>query len=304
MLHVVCAVLEDADGRVLLAQRLTGQHLAGTWEFPGGKQEHGESQQDALARELDEELGIRLLHAEHWRDVSHAYADREVALHVWRVTTWAGEPYGRLGQEVRWFMRDALENLVIPAANRSLVAALSLPERCLITGDAASDAAFMQHLERALQRGLRLVMLRGERALHLAAHAVSQVHAQGGRVLLNTTPERYAALNVPANGLHLNRHLLMTLKQRPEGVRWVSASCHDARELAQAEALGLDFVLLSPVLPTASHPGEPTLGWERFAELAKECSLPVYALGGVGDDELCLAKRHGAQGVAAIRAWW
>ncbi|MDD2893709.1 MAG: Nudix family hydrolase [Halothiobacillaceae bacterium] len=307
-LHVVCAVIESADGRVLLAQRLDHQHLAGLWEFPGGKLEAGESEFVALARELDEELGICLSAAEHWMDIRHHYADatlgREVVLHVWRVTAWSGEPVGRLGQPLQWVNKSGLHALAVPEANRAIVNALLLPERCLISGDADSAADHFMRLERALAAGLRLVILRGELALSLVDASAARVHAVGGRVLLNTTPEHFQLVGAAADGLHLNRHALMAQATRPAGMRWLSASCHDADELAQAERLGLDFVVLSPVLPTQSHPGAPTLGWARFAELARDHALPVYALGGVGDQDIATAQAHGAQGVAAIRAWW
>jgi len=307
-LHVVCAVIESADGQILLAQRLSSQHLGGLWEFAGGKLEAGESQLEALSRELDEELGIQPTQAEHWMDVRHHYADerlgREVVLHVWRVSAWQGVPVGRLGQPLQWVTKLSLHDFAVPEANRVIVNALVLPERCLITGDADSAEDFMQHLERALAAGLRLVVLRGELALSLVEAVAARIHAAGGRVLFNTTPEHFQAVGAAADGLHLNRHALMALQTRLAGVRWLSASCHDAVELAQAQRLGLDFAVLSPVLPTQSHPGAATLGWARFAELVCDHALPIYALGGVGDAELATAKQHGAQGVAAIRAWW
>ncbi|HES75897.1 MAG TPA: Nudix family hydrolase [bacterium] len=307
-LHVVCAVIASVDGQVLLAQRLSSQHLGGLWEFPGGKLEASESQRDALVRELDEELGIRPTQAEHWMDVRHHYADarlgREVVLHVWRVSAWQGVPVGRLGQPLQWVNKSDLHAFAVPEANRAIVNALVLPERCLITGDADSSDDFFLRLERALAAGLRLVVLRGELALSLVEAATARIHAVGGRVLLNTTPEQFQVVGAAADGLHLNRHALMALEARPAGVQWLSASCHDALELAQAQRLHLDFAVLSPVLPTQSHPGAPTLGWMRFAELVSDHALPIYALGGVGDAEVCTAQEHGAQGVAAIRAWW
>ena len=307
-LHVVCAVIESSDGQILLAQRLNHQHLGGLWEFPGGKLETGESELEALERELDEELGIRPSIAAHWMDVRHHYADarlgREVVLHVWRVRAWGGEPVGRLGQPLQWVEKSSLHDLAVPAANRAIVNALVLPERCLITGDADSAEDFFLYLEQALAAGLRLVVLRGELALSLAEAAAARIHVAGGRVVLNTTPELFLQQGAAADGLHLNRHALMALEARPCGVKWLSASCHDAQELAQAQRLGCDFSVLSPVLPTQSHPGAPTLGWARFAELARDHALPIYALGGVGDADVSKAQAHGGQGVAAIRAWW
>lgn len=301
-LRVVCAVIQHKDGRILIARRLPHQPLGGLWEFPGGKLELGESEQEALERELEEELGLVPTRAEHWMDVRHHYPDKEVVLHVWRVTGWRGEPEGRLGQPLTWSEPWALKERDFPAANLPIVNALSLPQRCLITGEAGSDGDFLVRLERALAAGIRMVILRGERARRLAGESIPLIRAAGGVAILNADPSEAAALG--ADGVHLNRHRLMTLDARPAGLRWVGASCHDASELGQAARLGLDYALLSPVLPTASHPGSEVLGWSRFADLVADHVLPVYALGGVGEEELPVALRHGAQGVAGIRAWW
>ena len=84
----------------------------------------------------------------------------------------------------------------------------------------------------------------------------------------------------------------------------MAASCHGAADLRRAERIGADFAVLSPVLPTASHPGAETLGWARFAELADAARIPVYALGGMNPGHLPQAWRCGAQGIAGIRGLW
>ncbi len=98
---------------------------------------------------------------------------------------------------------------------------------------------------------------------------------------------------------------LARVDRRPLGPeRLVGASCHDAIGLARAAALGLDYALLSPVEPTATHPDAAPLGWRRFAALVDRIPLPIYALGGLDPTDLNTAFRHGAQGVAAIRGLW
>ena len=106
-------------------------------------------------------------------------------------------------------------------------------------------------------------------------------------------------------GLHLNGRRLLTLQARPLGAQvLVGASCHDARELERAQALELDYALLSPVMPTASHPRALPLGWKRFAELVEPVALPVFALGGMTSGHIETAREHGGQGIAAIGALW
>ena len=106
-------------------------------------------------------------------------------------------------------------------------------------------------------------------------------------------------------GVHLPARALSELSERPlpEGVL-VAASCHTLDELRAAEALGCDFVVVGPVRETTSHPGKPGMGWDRFAALREQVSLPIYAIGGLSPDDLAEARRHGAQGIAAIRGFW
>ena len=132
---------------------------------------------------------------------------------------------------------------------------------------------------------------------------VPLVHARGARVLLNGPAELVRELG--ADGLQLSSAALRrcTVRPLPEGY-WLCASCHDAAELAHAVALGADCALLSPVQATASHPGVAPLGWAAFQALTDPCPLPVYALGGLGVEDLETAWHHGAQGIAAIRGLW
>lgn len=95
----------------------------------------------------------------------------------------------------------------------------------------------------------------------------------------------------------------MTARAAPPVGLW-GASCHDRDELARAAALGADFAVLSPVLPTASHPGVPGMGWAAFAELVRGHPLPVYALGGMSEAMNDIAQRHGGHGVALMRGIW
>ncbi|MEV0948653.1 thiamine phosphate synthase [Rhodococcus sp. NPDC049939] len=106
-------------------------------------------------------------------------------------------------------------------------------------------------------------------------------------------------------GVHLKSAQLMATSARPlPADRPVSASCHNAEQLDHAAALGLDFVTLSPVAQTQSHPDASPMGWHRFRDLARACPLPVYALGGMSPNHLAVAVTNGAHGVAGIRGFW
>lgn len=129
VVRVVAAVLFDQQGRVLLAERPAGRHLAGWWEFPGGKVGAGESDAVALVRELREELGIEALPERELLTVCHSYSDRAVQLVFWRVGSFAGEPDGLEGQRLKWVSIDALADERLLEADRPLVAALQLARR-------------------------------------------------------------------------------------------------------------------------------------------------------------------------------
>lgn len=308
-IHVVAAVLEDEAGRVLLAQRRADSHQGGLWEFPGGKVEPGEGAGEALRRELREEIAVEVLAHRPLIRVRHAYADRTVVLDVHRVTAYAGEATGLEGQPLAWVCRGELDRYPMPAADRPIVTAIRLPDTYAITPPDPGDRdAFAASLKSLLRRGHRLVQLRLpglDRAAvePYARGALALCGELGARLLVHRDVELAAA--VGADGVHLTAAQVRSLTERPMPPgRLVAASCHDGEELSRAEALGADFAVLGPVLPTASHPGAPHLGWDRFAALVEAARIPVFALGGMTPALLETAWRQGAQGVAGIRGFW
>lgn len=304
---VACAVLFDAQGRFLLGQRAPGTFYPSYWEFPGGKAEAGETPRQALIRELREELGIEVIAAEPWIVREHVYAHAHVRLHFFRVRRWQGEIHDHVHAALSWQRPDAVAVSPLLPANAPVLAALALPEEYGIThawqiGSQAQLAA----LDRALARGLRLVQIREAGMPELAreafaAEAVARAQKAGARVLINGDCQLARALG--ADGIHLPARQLLGLERRPP-FPLVGASCHDRAELMRAARLGCDFAVLGPVRATASHPGRLGLGWQRFAELAADLPIPVYALGGVGRGDLIAARAAGAHGIAAIRAAW
>jgi len=123
---VVCAIIVNEADQVLVALRAPHQDYGGFWEFPGGKCEPGEALQDALTRELREELAIEVQAAEPWMIIDHEYELYFVTLHIWRVLRYEGEPSGCEGQWVQWMNREALKTLQFPEANQPIVEALSV----------------------------------------------------------------------------------------------------------------------------------------------------------------------------------
>lgn len=309
LIHVAAGAVEDSQGRILIARRPDHVHQGGLWEFPGGKLEPGETCTAGLVRELDEELGIRVLASRPLIRIHHDYGDRHVLLDVHRVGAFDGVPRGREGQPLDWVHPGAMDPDAFPAADRPIISALRLPGLYLITGaDPQAPSGFLNRLSRALIGGVRMVQLRAhdlsDRAYaRLAGQAFDLCEAHDAQLLLNRSFD--LARELPCHGLHLSGHRLAQLDERPSGDwSWIGASCHGAEDLARAGRLDLDYALLSPVLATASHPHSQPMGWDRFAALTDRAVVPVYALGGLGPADLDLANAHGAQGIAAIRGLW
>jgi 8-oxo-dGTP diphosphatase len=308
--HVAAAAIISADGReVLIARRPSNVDQGGLWEFPGGKLAPYETGLEGLKRELHEELGVEIRHAQPLIRIHHEYPDKHILLDVWQVLGFAGEPFGREGQAVRWVPMAELFGYPFPAANLPILRAVMLPTEFLITADEADESVFLARLERALEEdGVRLVQLR-DKALSEAAYlaraeaALALCHRFGARLLLNGEPALLEHLD--ADGVHLTSERLMSLERRPiaEG-KWLSASTHDRDQLRQAGRIGCDFVTLSPLRTTPSHPDVAPMGWHDFQQLVEHAAMPVFALGGMTRHDANHARAVGAQGIASIRDFW
>jgi len=294
VIEVAAGILIDDRGRVLLMQRLPGKHLAGLWEFPGGKIEAGETIGEALIRELNEELGIEVLASVPLLSLPWRYPEKTVRLHALRVTAWRGEPHAREGHPLRWAALRDIDVRTMPPADAPIVTALRLPPYYAIVASGAvlaPDALWQLRMPQAGREEVRRVV----------QDALATNPALRTSLLVNHDIELARELGV---GVHLKASQLRELNERPlPRESWVGASCHDAQELERAAELNADFATLSPVCATASHPDAEPLGWKRFAEWVADTRLPVYALGGVGPDDLERAHAAGAQGVAGIRAF-
>ncbi len=314
---VAVGVLQRSDGRVLVAQRDQRRHQGGGLEFPGGKIEPAEPAHRALARELVEELGVRPTQMQPLIRLQHRYSDRAVELEVFLVRAWEGDPAGAEGQAIEWRQPGTLSPGEFPAANRSILAALCLPGHYLITpapggGSARARKRLVDGVHHAVAQGIALVQLRAHGLDAMAWHRLvadvadvaDATDAARCRLLVNAPAAAVPDLP-PRAGLHVGAAELRRLRQRPLAAdRLFACSCHDPEELTAAAAVGADFAVLGPVLPTPSHPEAWGIGWERFAALVATTTLPVYALGGVAPDDLQRARAAGAVGVAGIRGFW
>lgn len=306
VVRVVAGVLTKTDGNIMLGSRPEGKPYAGYWEFPGGKIEPGETAFEALVREFQEELGITVTHATPWLSKVHHYEHATVHLQFFRVWAWEGAVSPQEGQHVAWQMPGQYAVGPMLPANGPILKSLSLPGQYVIT--CAHELGVSRQLECLEQRTEHSIVQIREPQMSLAElkrftyDVADVVRRRGGVVLVNADPESVS--DWPVDGVHLSSARLQALSQRPN-FEWVGASIHDGMELAKAEQMGLDYGLLSPVLPTASHPGQAALGWEGFrAVLTQGNALPVYALGGLKPSDEALSRQYGAHGIAIMRSAW
>lgn len=306
--HVVAGVLRDTRGRILLARRTEGRDLAGAWEFPGGKVEPGESPAQALERELHEELGVEIGHVENLICVPQRYASKSIVLDVYSVISYKGKPRGREKQALAWSPPEKLSSYPMPPADRPVVAALTQPDRLAITPEYHGEKQlFLSCIDRQLTSGIRLIQLRcktlGGKALkELAIDIRTLCRERDATLFINEDIALAKSLGCP---VHLKSGQLMQhdIEARLSGHPFSSA-CHNINELKMAEKLSAFYAVLGPVLKTDTHPESEGIGWSGFSAFRNEVSLPIFALGGMGLDDVLVARQHGGQGVAGISRFW
>jgi len=329
---VAAGMILREDGYLLLGQRPQGKSWEGWWELPGGKIEPGETVYQALVRELHEELNITVTHATPWVRYVYEYEKTMAHLHLWRVTGWKGIAAGQENQALAWVdpQREPVAVAPLLPATLAPLRWIRLPQRYLLTSITQANhlPAYLQDLDRRLTSGAPcLVQFREPQWQDGLTQAIAPMHPDAKTapdIQINALHQAFTQVlaccrrhGVPclvnsvhpkawwsqADGVHLRAQDAEILRnqgfQRPQGLLGVSS--HNDHELGVARALNADFAVLGHVLPTASHPGMPGMGWQAFARHAQTAGLPVYAVGGQGEDTLGTAQKHGAHGVAGIR---
>ena len=299
-LHVAVGVIRDGDGKILLTQRASHVHQGGLWEFPGGKLEAGEGVLQALQRELQEEVGIEVLAAQPLIKINYQYPDLTVLLDVWQVIRFSGRAMAHEGQAMQWVAPQQLSEFSFPAANLPIITALRLPDRYAILEGHTTEQV-LDHLDKIIQGGVSLLQLRIKSLPSTEIHGVyravwTKCQQHNIRLLINSDlPLSHAK----ADGIHLSSRALLACQTRP-AFEWVAASCHNLQELQHAENIGVDFLVLAPILPTSTHPNVPILGWENMSTLIEQVNLPVFALGGLNLQDIDQVLQAGGQGIAGI----
>ena len=282
------------QNKVLVGWREAKQHQGNKHEFPGGKVEEGETPLAACRREIYEEVGIGL-HEWHAFDVIvHEYDDVIVKLHLFHAVV-PTALLNEIQQPWSWYSREELLNLNFPKANLAIIQRLYWPHQIKIS-------AQLDDLAQLKQDQLLYWRVEGtqQQLTELAKRSVEHL----SQLIVNV--DIFEQLNLiqqqAISAIHLKQPQLMALKpgDLQIGKRYIAA-CHDLASMQQAQNIGCDAILLSPVLPTATHPEAVALGWEQFKCWVSQVDIPVFALGGMQAGDLAIAKEQGGYGIAGMR---
>ena len=293
IIDVAIAILLHQNN-VLVGWREAKQHQGNKHEFPGGKVEEGETPLAACRREIYEEVGIGL-HEWHAFDVIvHEYEDVIVKLHLFHAVV-PTALLNEIQQPWSWYSREELLNLNFPKANLAIIQRLYWPHQIKIS-------AQLDDLAQLKQDQLLYWRVEGtqQQLTELAERSVEHL----SRLIVNVDIfEQLNSIQQQAiSAIHLKQPQLMALKpgDLQIGKRYIAA-CHDLASMQQAQNIGCDAILLSPVLPTATHPEAVALGWEQFKCWVSQVDIPVFALGGMQAGDLAIAKEQGGYGIAGMR---
>lgn len=308
--HVAVAVIENDKGEILIAKRPDHLHQGGLWEFPGGKVEENETIEEALQREIHEEVGLNVKLTEPLIKILHDYPDKSVLLEVRKVLDFSGAATGKEKQEIKWVKISELDNFEFPVANHSIIKATQLPKEYMITGEFDSEEELFIRVKRAIDSGVKLIQFRAhwldnKEYFSLAKILFEKIKSKQVKLILNRSVSLCEEMHAKeyCDGIHLSVLELKKLNKRP-CFPLIAASTHNLEEIRLAEELDVDFCVLSPVCFTQSHPESEPLGWDDFSTLCDSSVIPVFALGGMKKEHLNLVSEYGAQGIAAINEYW
>lgn len=292
-IHVAIAILLHQD-KVLVGWREAKQHQGNKHEFPGGKVEEGESPLAACRREIYEEVGIGLQDWHAFDVIRHEYDDVIVNLHLFHAIV-PSALLNEIQQPWRWYSRDELLSLNFPKANQAMIKRLHWAHQIKISDRLnALDALKLDQLMYWRVEGTQALII------EISGLSVEKL----SKLIVNI--ELYQQLNSiqqqAISAIHLKQSQVMALMQGHliTGKRYIAA-CHDLVSMKQAQKMGCDAILLSPVLATETHPEARALGWEQFKNFAAQVEIPVFALGGMQAGDLLTAQQQGAYGIAGIR---
>jgi 8-oxo-dGTP diphosphatase len=300
-IEVVVGIIHNSNNEVFIAKRQKNQFMSDYWELPGGKVEPGEDHVNAIKRELFEETGITVKNCKLVQKIQHIYPEKTINLSVYSIDDYLGGPVGLEGQEITWSSADKLKNFKLLPTMWRIIHKFSLPKFYWITPDNHQSDKVFNECKKRLSNGIKFIQLRSKTSLDTTY--IEKIHRlcreNQAKLILNTPNKTF---NETCDGWHLSSLELMSLKERPViEEKLIGASTHGIDEALHAENISADYISLSPIEKTLTHPNSIPLGWKDASDIIKKCNLPVFLLGGMNKELVEKALSIGAQGVAGIR---
>ncbi|CAC9463247.1 Mutator mutT protein (7,8-dihydro-8-oxoguanine-triphosphatase) (EC / Thiazole tautomerase TenI-like domain [uncultured Gammaproteobacteria bacterium] len=304
-IKAVAGVLRNKHQEILIAQRRKSQFMGGFWELPGGKIEHKESPEQAITRELNEELGIQVKHSSLHQTMVHHYEDRIVELSIYNINQYQHTPIGLEGQTIAWARITDLNNYQLLPTMRAFIHSITLPDKYWITpSNNHQSKEWMDKFDQKLTSGISLIQLRSKTILNTTfiAELYNKCKHNSVKLLLNTANKTF---NEPSgDGWHLTTNEMLQLNKRPCAEdKLLGVSTHNLTEALKAQSIGADFVVISPVQATQTHPDTLPIGWDSAVNVVDKLNIPVYFLGGMRIKDLEKTRKLGAQGIAGVSAF-
>jgi len=304
-IKAVVGVLHNKDQQILIAKRQSHQFMGGFWELPGGKIEHGESPEVAISRELNEELGIIVDKLSLHQTMVYQYTDRIVELSIYNIDNYLNTPKGVEGQEIAWVSVENLNSYKLLPTMKSFINSITLPKQYWITPSSNHQSdEWIRKFDEKIKQGISLIQLRSKTKLDITF--IEELHNKckhnNINLLLNTVDKSFH--EAYCDGWHITTGEMFDLKSRPcANNKLLGASTHDLTEALKAQDLGADFIVISPVQATQTHPDTVPIGWDAAKEVVDKLNIPVYFLGGMTLNDLDKTLKLGAQGIAGVSAF-
>jgi len=305
IIKAVVGVLRNESGQLLIAKRQDHQFMAGFWELPGGKIEDGETTEETIIRELNEELGIKVNALSLHQTMQHTYADRTVELCIYNIDQYQNTPLGIEGQQIAWVSIQDLKNYRLLPTMKTFISSITLPNKYWITPSTNHQSeSWMKKFDEKITQDISLIQLRSKTMLdnHFIAELHDKCKQHNVKLLINTIDKSFDEPH--CDGWHITTGEMLKLNKNPcDENKLLGASTHSLDEALKAQEIGADFVVISPVQATQTHPDTIPIGWKAAEEVVRKLNIPVYFLGGMGLEDLDKTLKIGAQGIAGVSAF-
>ena len=301
MIEVVVGIIRNNSEEIFISRRKKNQFMSGYWELPGGKVENNEDLSSALKRELFEEIGIKIEKFNLIQTIPQQYPKRIINLSVYVIEKYSGTPVGKEGQDYSWCSIEKFEEYKLLPTMWKIFKRLSLPNSYWITPDNHNSNSVIEECNQRLSVGEKIIQLRSKSQLNKTyIDKINKLCQLNQAKLVLNMP--HMVFDEPCDGWHLTSNELMASSKRefPDD-KLVGASAHNLIEVKHAEKISVDYISLSPINETLTHPKNKILGWEKASEIISQCTVPIYLLGGMNKDSMDKALGIGAKGIAGIR---